>query len=64
MMEDVGVVDDPRRAGYYSGVMVGVSVTLIHTLISDGALALQESAFAIAELLTVMKWGSLSGEHR
>ncbi|KAL5527640.1 hypothetical protein ACEPAG_6441 [Sanghuangporus baumii] len=42
MMEDVGAVDDPRKAGYYSGVL--------------------ESAFAIAELLTIMKWGSLSDQ--
>ena len=63
MMERFGVATDPSQTGFYSGLVVSwlsfASLVLSISLIS--CTTTQESVFALAQLVSIYYWASLSG---
>jgi hypothetical protein len=58
-IRDLHVTDDSSRIGFYSGIVVSCFPFLRVNALFD--LSLQESAFAIAQLISIYQWARVSG---
>jgi hypothetical protein len=57
MLFQLGVTDDIAKIGFYSGLVVGLLCSRLHSLIP----APQESTFAVSQTLTSYPWAKASG---
>lgn len=62
MIEKIGVTDDPREVGYYSGIVVRASAVRLPFLLGlSYILDSQQSTFALMQAVTVLKTGIIAG---